>query len=104
MYPTDSEGNIQGASTVLAPDKARLSGEYYKLPKETILPDGMLPFAKVKAICKSEIWIRYYGKDKPANIPGEIAGGRLVREWNPQTGETRTWYETIDIKGQIMRK
>lgn len=39
MYPTDFEGNLQGASMVLAPDKARLSGEYFKLPKETILSD-----------------------------------------------------------------
>lgn len=30
-----------------------------------------------------------------------MAGARLVREWNPETGLTRTWYETLDHLGNI---
>ncbi|ECF8076565.1 citrate synthase [Salmonella enterica] len=30
-----------------------------------------------------------------------MAGARLVREWNPKTGKTRTWYETLDHAGNI---
>lgn len=36
-----------------------------------------------------------------AKTPGEMAGARLVREWNPATGAQRTWYETLDHNGAI---
>lgn len=44
---------------------------------------------------------RYYGKVKPAKTKGEMAGRRLVREWNPKTGKQRTWHETLDHKGRV---
>ena len=44
---------------------------------------------------------RYYGNIKSATKAGEMQGARLVREWNPATGNTRTWYETIDHAGKI---
>ncbi len=44
---------------------------------------------------------RFYGELKPAGTTGEMAGARLVREWNPTTGATRTWYETLDQQGVI---
>ena len=34
-------------------------------------------------------------------IPGEMVGRRLVREWDPATGATRTWHETLDGAGNI---
>jgi YD repeat-containing protein len=43
--------------------------------------------------------IRYYGELKPAKNVGEMAGARLVREWDPATGVKRSWYETIDHSG-----
>ena len=45
--------------------------------------------------------IRYYGKISPARTPGEMIGRRVVREWNPTTGSTRTWHETIDAAGNV---
>lgn len=42
---------------------------------------------------------RYYGNLSPAAKEGEMAGRRLVREWDPATGYTRTWHETIDQAG-----
>lgn len=30
-----------------------------------------------------------------------MAGARLVREWDPATGATRTWYETLDQAGRV---
>ncbi|BDG36369.1 pre-toxin TG domain-containing protein [Saccharococcus caldoxylosilyticus] len=45
--------------------------------------------------------IRYYGKITPASKPGEMAGRRVVREWNPTTGQKRTWHETVDHNGRI---
>ena len=30
-----------------------------------------------------------------------MAGARLVREWDPVTCNTRTWYETVDHQGVI---
>jgi len=45
--------------------------------------------------------IRYYGDLKAASTPGEMSGARLVREWNPETGAKRTWYETLDHSGTV---
>jgi hypothetical protein len=45
--------------------------------------------------------IRYYGDLKAASTPGEMSGARLVREWNPETGGTRTWMETLDQSGTV---
>ncbi|GAA3357155.1 RHS repeat-associated core domain-containing protein [Saccharopolyspora gregorii] len=40
--------------------------------------------------------IRYYGKFRTPQSPGEMAGARTVREWNPETGQKRMWQETLD--------
>ncbi|TCO50669.1 DUF6531 domain-containing protein [Actinocrispum wychmicini] len=45
--------------------------------------------------------IRYYGNVDPARTPGEMAGRRVVREWDPATGEKRTWQETVDHDGNV---
>jgi len=45
--------------------------------------------------------IRYYGNIEGAKKPGEMAGRRLVREWDPSTNATRTWHETLDHAGNI---
>lgn len=44
---------------------------------------------------------RYYGNVTPASTPGEMIGRRVVREWNPANGGTRTWMETLDGAGRI---
>ena len=44
---------------------------------------------------------RYYGDVRPANNPGDMIGRRLVREWDPATGATRTWHETLDATGTV---
>lgn len=44
---------------------------------------------------------RYYGNVTPAKRRGEMAGARLVREWDPKTGNSRTWYETLDHAGKV---
>lgn len=45
--------------------------------------------------------IRYYGQLRNARTPGNMTGTRVVREWNPATGTTRTWLETIDQAGTV---
>ena len=45
--------------------------------------------------------MRFYGETTAAKTPGEMAGARLVREWDPATGVQRTWYETLDLDGNI---
>jgi hypothetical protein len=45
--------------------------------------------------------IRYYGELTPAAKPGDMAGARLVREWNAAANRHRTWYETIDHAGRV---
>ena len=44
---------------------------------------------------------RFYEKLQTAKKEGEMAGLRHVREWNPQNGLKRDWYETIDHSGNI---
>ena len=44
---------------------------------------------------------RFYGELTPARTPGEMAGARLVRECDPATNSTRTWYETLDNAGNV---
>lgn len=44
---------------------------------------------------------RYYGNIAPANRQGEMAGARLVREWDPTSGRSRHWYETVDQQGKV---
>jgi hypothetical protein len=45
--------------------------------------------------------IRYYGDLTPASKPGAIAGRRVVREWDPSSGNTRTWMENLDRQGRV---
>ena len=44
---------------------------------------------------------RFYDNLRPPRTPGEMAGARRVREWDPSTGNTRTWFETLDHSGTI---
>ena len=44
---------------------------------------------------------RFYEEIKQARTQGEMAGVRHVREWNPQTGAKRDWYEALDHLGNI---
>ena len=45
--------------------------------------------------------IRYYGEISPARVEGEMAGRRMVREWDPESGAKRMWHETVDHGGNI---
>jgi pretoxin HINT domain-containing protein len=44
---------------------------------------------------------RFYGEISKARTPGEMVGRRLAREWNPETGATRIWHETLDYAGNV---
>ena len=45
--------------------------------------------------------IRYYGEVQPANKAGEMAGRRYVHEFDPATGRSRGWHETVDAPGNV---
>jgi len=45
--------------------------------------------------------IRYYGTLDAARDAGTMIGRRVVREWDPATGATRTWHETLDSAGRV---
>jgi hypothetical protein len=45
--------------------------------------------------------IRYYDVLRPALSKGEMAGRRIVREWDPISGLKKTWNETLDHNGKI---
>jgi hypothetical protein len=45
--------------------------------------------------------IRYYGDVQSANKAGEMAGRRYVHEFDPATGASRGWHETVDHSGKV---
>jgi RHS repeat-associated protein len=44
---------------------------------------------------------RYYGNVDSARTPGDMAGRRYVHEFDPATGNSRGWHETLDHNGNI---
>ena len=44
---------------------------------------------------------RYYGEVQPANKAGEMAGRRYVHEFDPASGGSRGWHETVDHAGTV---
>lgn len=56
--------------------------------KTEILPDGR---------------IRYYDKERPARTPGPTRGNSYVVEYNPKTGQVRSWAESYDKNGNVNR-
>ncbi len=44
---------------------------------------------------------RFYGEYSSAKTHGEMAGRRIVREWNYKSGAKRTWHETVDHNGRV---
>ncbi|MFC4653754.1 RHS repeat domain-containing protein [Rheinheimera marina] len=45
--------------------------------------------------------VRYYGELQSASKPGEMAGRRYVHEFDPATGRSRGWHETLDHSGNV---
>ncbi len=53
-----------------------------------ILPDGR---------------IRYYGSEAPARTAGPTRGSAYVTEYNPKTGQVRSWQESYSQSGEVNR-
>ena len=47
--------------------------------------------------------IRYYEKERLSKTPGPTRGSSHVTEFNPQTGQVRSWSECYDHQGNINR-
>jgi ankyrin repeat protein len=47
--------------------------------------------------------VRYYEAEKPQRTPGPTRGRSHVTEWNPETGQVRTWSECYDQQGNVNR-
>ncbi|MCK7431184.1 RHS repeat-associated core domain-containing protein [Enterobacter chengduensis] len=47
--------------------------------------------------------IRYYDAESLARTPGPTRGRSHVTEWNPKTGDVRSWEETYNHSGQVNR-
>ena len=45
--------------------------------------------------------IRYYGEVQSASKPGEMSGRRYVHEFDPATGGSRGWHETLDHSSNV---
>ncbi|MBI2353404.1 hypothetical protein HYV11_04155, partial [Candidatus Dependentiae bacterium] len=47
--------------------------------------------------------IRYYEKERASKTPGSTRGSSHVTEYNPKTGQVRTWGESYDYYGNVNR-
>ncbi|WP_350012423.1 RHS repeat-associated core domain-containing protein [Pseudomonas asiatica] len=47
--------------------------------------------------------IRYYERESPARTQGPTRGRSHATEWNPKTGEVRSWEESYDHSGNVNR-
>jgi hypothetical protein len=45
--------------------------------------------------------IRYIGELQLSDKQGEMAGRRYVHEYNPASGQSRGWHETVDHNGRV---
>jgi hypothetical protein len=47
--------------------------------------------------------VRYYGAETAARTPGATRGAAYVTEWDPATGAVRSWMESYDHAGNVVR-
>ncbi|MBF0366704.1 MAG: hypothetical protein HQK50_14115, partial [Oligoflexia bacterium] len=57
--------------------------------------------AKVETL--SDGRIRYYGKEVAARIEGPTRGASYVTEYNPKTAQVKSWMESYNHKGEVVR-
>ena len=67
---------------------SELQSAQKKAVREETLPDGR---------------IRYYNKERLATTPGLTRGSSRVVEHNPRTGNIRSWEESYNHKGEVIR-
>ncbi|GAB2023332.1 hypothetical protein RyT2_24080 [Pseudolactococcus yaeyamensis] len=70
-----------------SPQNKELLNEFYRQAEE----NGK---AGIKELDNGKY--RFYDDIKPAMNEGEMKGARPVKEWDPDTGNKRSWYETVD--------
>ena len=47
--------------------------------------------------------IRYYNQERPSIKPGPTRSSSYVTEYNPNTGQVRSWIESYDHAGNVNR-
>ena len=69
--------------------------------KLSILQNAPKTAAKVESLPDGRI--RYYKIEKPPRKPGPTRGTSYVTEYNPSNGQVRTWMESYNHNGQVVR-
>jgi hypothetical protein len=65
-----------------------------------------LESAQKKAVKTQELSdgrIRYYERERLAKTNGPTRGAAYVTEYNPKTGQVRSWMESYDKQGNVNR-
>jgi hypothetical protein len=65
------------------------------------LEDAQASAAGVKTLPDGRI--RYYEAERAARTEGPSRGSSYVTEWNPTTGNVRSWNEVYDTAGNVNR-
>lgn len=86
------ENSSKGINSAVSPLEAAKLKDYYRQAEK---------YGRARVTELENGRFRFYGDLTPSRTAGEMVGARLVREWNPKTGQIRTWYETLDHSGNI---
>jgi filamentous hemagglutinin len=83
-------GTAKGAdaAAALRSKLSALENAQQTAPRTRTLPDGR---------------IRYYGAETPARTSGPTRGASYVTEYDPSTGQVRSWMESYDQAGNVTR-
>jgi RHS repeat-associated protein len=88
LGPEHSPASGANAGDALNRKLRALEGAQQQSARERVLPDGR---------------IRYYGRESPSKTPGPTRGASRVTEYNPKTGQVRSWHESYDQSGNVNR-
>jgi len=69
--------------------------------KISALQDAQKEAAKIRYLKDGRI--RYYDAERISKTPGPTRGSSYVTEYNPKTGQVRSWNECYDAHGNINR-
>jgi len=84
---TSGASNVN-AQAALQSKLSALENAQHTAARTRTLPDGR---------------IRYYEAETPARTAGPTRGASYVTEYNPQTGQVRSWMESYDHAGNVNR-
>jgi hypothetical protein len=99
--PMGASINIMRKPSVSTMTPSNANAQKALSSKLSNLESAQINAAKTKTL--SDGRVRYYRDEIPSSKPGLTRGASYVTEWNPKTGQLRSWYENYDHSGNVIR-